>query len=249
MSRKLLAILSALLIAASLVACNNGGDEETTDDNKIDINQETGTGDEDSEDETDEYGSEIGSGNVEIGDPGEYSYDERNETVYVNNPDSAVTLRSATYEAKGSISHGTELKRIGISTDGTNYWSKVVYNDEEYYVASAFLTDIKDADEGFVEVTKTVTLNEANVTYLNIRNVPSMNSSIIGSFTVGDEIKVVAENTTTGWYKVEFTPHGSNEVAYGYMASDAKYYVQDEATDNESVTEDTETDTEASAGK
>lgn len=248
MSRKLLAIVSALLIAASLCACNNGGNEGSTENGTIDINNETNQGN--GEPETNEQGDEIGPGTTtEIGDPGEYSYTECNETVYVNNPDSAVTLRSATYEAMDSIKHGTELTRIGLSTDSANYWSKVIYQEKEYYVASKFLTDIKDADEGFVEVSKTVTLNETNATYLNIRNVPSMNSSVIGSFKVGDEIKVVAENTTTGWYKVEYTPYGTTEVAYGYVASDAKYYVQDEAAETDPAEDTGDAETEPSAGK
>ena len=248
MSRKLLAILSALLIAASLVACNNGGDEETTDDNKIDINQERDTGDGDSENETDEYGSEIGTGSVEIGDPGEYDYTECNEVVYVNNPASAVTLRSETYEAKGSVPHGTQLTRIGFSKDEANYWSKVKYNDEEYYVASKFLTtiDANNPDEGFVEGDKTVVVND-NTGSLNIRNVPSMESTVIGHAIAGADIKVIAENTETGWYKVEFVD-ANGEVALGYIASNPEYFVQPETEATaEATTEEATTDTATEA--
>lgn len=262
MSRKLLAILAALLIAASLCACTDGGEEETSENNTIDINQETGNGENDTtEGETDELGNEIGTGSTEIGDPGEYSYTECNETVYVNNPDSAVTLRSETYEAKGSISHGTQLKRIGLSTDEANYWSKIEYNDQEYYIASKFLTTINtnNPDEGFVEVEKTVVVN-ANTGSLRIRNIPSMESSVIGHAEAGNDIKVIAENTTTGWYKVEFVD-ANGVTSTGYIASDTKYFVEPETeasttaateatTESTSVTEAaTETSTEAPAGK
>ncbi|MBR3879639.1 MAG: hypothetical protein IKJ24_05925, partial [Clostridia bacterium] len=161
MIKKILALLLVLLLSVALFACNDN-EEETTDDGKINVETNDQTGD--------ETGNEIETGdvNTEIGDPGEYSYSERNETVYVNNPDSAVTLRSADYEPMGSIAHGTELKRIGLSTDNANYWSKVIYEEEEYYIASKFITTIKNPDEGFVEVTKTVVVNEQTGS-LNIR--------------------------------------------------------------------------------
>ena len=201
MSRKLLAILAALLVAVSLCACNNE-EEKNTEGDTIDMGSETGSGENGSNDETetDEHGNEIGTGAAtEIGDPGEYNYTECNETVYVNNPDSAVTLRSATYEAKGSVAHGTELKRIGLSSDKGNYWSKVTFEGNEYYVASKFLTTLKDADEGFVEVDKTVVVNEQTGA-LNIRNLPTFEgSAIVGYANAGVEIKVIAENTETGW--------------------------------------------------
>lgn len=218
MIKKILALLLVLLMSVALFACNET--EEETTDGKIDIETE----DTKAEGET---GNEVetGSANAEIGDPGEYNYSERNETVYVNNPDSAVTLRTADYEPKGSIAHGTELKRIGLSTDGANYWSKVIYEEKEYYVATKFLTTIKNPDEGFVEVSKTVKVNDKTGS-LNIRNIPAMESTIIGYANAGKDIKVIAENTTTGWYKIEFV-NADGKTLTGYIASDAKWFVQD----------------------
>lgn len=257
MSRKLLAILAALLVAASLCACNNN-EEEPTDNGKINVNDETDTKADETDDESDEIGSEIGTGSTEIGDPGEYSYTECNEVVYINNPASAVTLRSETYEDKGSVPHGTQLTRIGLSKDEANYWSKVKYNDEEYYVASKFLTtiDANNPDEGFVEGEKTVVVNDKTGS-LNIRNVPSMESTVIGHAIAGADIKVIAENTETGWYKVEFVD-ATGETSVGYIASNPEYFVKPETeatteTETDAVGEsDTETTTEAStesAGK
>ncbi len=245
MIKKLLALLLVLILSVSLIACNDG-EEETTDDGKINITEDTS-------DENDETGDEIetGSANEEIGDPGEYSYSECDQTVYVNNPGSAVTLRTADYEAKGSVAHGTELRRIGLSTDSANYWSKVIYEEQEYYIASKFLTTLKNADEGFVDVEKTVVVNEQTGS-LNIRNLPTFEgSAVIGWAEAGVEIKVVAENATTGWYKIEFVPYGSEESTFGYIKSGADNFVQDEdATNAETGTEKAETETAgASAGK
>ncbi|MBQ3013064.1 MAG: SH3 domain-containing protein [Clostridia bacterium] len=237
MSRKLIAIFTALLLAASLCACNNGnnGGEDTTEDNRIEIpsGEDSTTEDTTAEGEGNE-GTNNGS-NSEIGNPGKYEYAECDETVYVNNPGSAVTLRTAEYESKGSISHGTELKRIGLSTDEANYWSKVVYEGETYYVASKYLTDISDPDEGFVEVDKIVVVNDKTGS-LNIRNLPTFNGSqVIGWALAGEETKVIAENTETGWYKVEFVAYGG-ETMTGYIKSGADNFVTETDTTTEDIT-------------
>lgn len=254
MMKKILALLLVLLMSVALFACNEEPGETETTDGTINI------GGEETSAQTGEEGSEIESGstNVKIGDPGDYNYTDCDQVVYVNNPDSAVTLRSEDYVSMGSIAHGTELRRIGLSTDAANYWSKVLYKEKEYYVASKFLTTIKNPDEGFVEVSKTVVVNKQTGS-LNIRNLPTLDgSAVIGWAHAGVETKVVAENTATGWYKVEFIPHGSTEVAYGYMRSSADYYVADstatEATTTEAATEApteaaTEAATQPEAGK
>ena len=231
MTRKIIAIFAALLIAASLCACNNGNNEtEETTGNKIDIN---GSDENDTNEDSNET-NKNNSSTSEIGDPGEYSYTQCNETVYVNNPNSALTLRSAEYEDMGSIPHGTALTRTGVSTDEDNYWSKVTYEGETYYVASKFITDvsISNPDEGFEPVNKTVVVNKQTGS-LNIRNLPTKTGSIvIGYAQAGENIKVVAENTTSGWYKVEFVAYDSTTPTYGYIKSGADNFesVVDNAT-------------------
>ena len=220
--KKFLALLLVLVMCVALVACNTGNEEETTGTGSINVPGEgtdTDGGEDGSEVETD-------TPKVEIGDPGEYSYSECNETVYVNNPGSAVTLRSEQYEAMGSVPHSTELKRIGLSTDAANYWSKVIYEEKEYYVATKFLTTMRNPDEGFVEVSKTVVVNDATGALI-VRNLPSYEGQIIGHANAGVDINVVAENPTTGWYKILFI-NFDGEVVYGYIASDAKYFVSAE---------------------
>ena len=235
MKKNLLAILAALvalLVCTSIfVACTEEGTGEETG-GGINIEETDDKGN------TVESGDEIGTGNqnVEIGDPGDYNYTECDQTVYVNNPDSAVTLRSEDYEPKGSVPHGTELRRIGLSNDEANYWSKVIYEEKTYYVATKFLTTIKNADEGFVAIDKTVIVNDQTGS-LNIRNLPTFEGSqIIGWAVAGTPYKVVAENAETGWYKIEFVPYGSDEVAFGYIKSGAGNFVKQEEDDKKDET-------------
>ena len=220
-----------MVCTSIFVACTEEGTGEETG-GGINIEE---TGDKGN---TVESGDEIGTGNqnVEIGDPGDYNYTECDQTVYVNNPDSAVTLRSEDYEPKGSVPHGTELRRIGLSNDEANYWSKVIYEEKTYYVATKFLTTIKNADEGFVAIDKTVIVNDQTGS-LNIRNLPTFEGSqIIGWAVAGTPYKVVAENAETGWYKIEFVPYGSDEVAFGYIKSGAGNFVKQEEDDKKDET-------------
>ena len=244
MIKKILALLLVLLLSVALFACADNEEEQTTGSGSINVE---GTDDDTStETEGEETGSEIetNKAEVEIGDPGEYSYSECNETVYVNNPGSAVTLRTAAYEPKGSVAHGTELKRIGLSTDEANYWSKVLYQENEYYVATKFLTTMQNPDAGFEEVSKTVVVNEQTGS-LKIRNIPTMESStVIGYANAGKDVKVIAENTETGWYKIEFV-NADGETVKGYIASDAKYFVSKKAETETGTEAGTEANTEA----
>ncbi len=242
MSRKFLAILSALLIAASLCACNNDGEEETTD-NIINIGgDETG-----SENESND-GTQITPPVIDGKNPGDYSYEEKNDKIYVLAPSGALNLRTGDYEIKTSVTTGTELKRIAISTDGV--WSKILYEGEELYVNNKYTTTLADLDDGFTAIEKTL----VSVGSLKIHIAPEedydwqIEVKIVGWFTEGEEIKVVAVNEETGYYKVEFTPYGSEETAFGYITSNPKYF-EDEAEADTNAGNDTEAGTSASAGK
>ena len=127
------------------------------------------------------------------------------------------------------------MNRIGVSKSDDKYnghWTKVIYNEETYYVASRYVTTMQNPDEGFVEVTKTVKFNE-KTNSLFVRDIPDMTGIEIGNVYNGEEIKVIAENTTIGWYKIEFT-NIAGEKAVGYIASDAIYY--EGATETSAVT-------------
>ncbi len=249
MSRKLLAIISALLIAASLCACNNNPNEEDTTDEEINIGKDTGSEKESDtdEDETNEQGSQIEHPTTPEDEYYyvELDYTEKNETVYILHPNGAVVLHGDENTKDTNLANGEKLTRTGISADGE--WSKILYEGKTYYVVTKCLTTLSNFDEGFVEVEKTLTKGDG---YLNIRITPSMDNHIVGELAPGATVNVVMENTTTGWYKIKFTNY-DGEVTYGYVASDAKYYVAEE-TDTEAteaVTEtETETETETNSG-
>ena len=220
MNRRLLAIISALLISASLCACSGGKEEETTG-NKIDVPPQEETS---SETETDEQGSQI---KPPVADeaPGELEYTAKDGKVYILHENGAVNLRNADGSVFKSFDNGTAFDRVAVSKDGE--WTKVKYEDKEYYVVTSCITDLRDLDEGFAKVEKTLKLKTAA---LSIRMSPETTGRVVGYYNEGDEVKVIAENTTTGWYKVEFTAYGG-ETTIGYVASDAKYYETDETTE------------------
>ncbi len=244
MTRKLIALFSALLIAASFCACNgNGGEEDSTNDNNINISgDEEPSGGDSTGGET---GEDITSPEDNTKNPGDLSYTDKNDKIYVLAPSGALNLRTADYEIKKSVETGTELSRIAISTDGV--WSKIVYEEETLYVNNKYITSLADLDAGFTAVEKTL----VSVGALKCHIAPEqdeawqMDIKIVNWYEEGDEVKVVAENTTTGWYKVEFTAYGG-ATAYGYVVSDAKYYQGSELETGS--TETIETTTSAAQG-
>ena len=86
---------------------------------------------------------------------------------------------------------------------------------------SKLVTTILDLNDGFVEVSKTLTKNDGS---LIIRIAPDDSSAIIGYISAGEQVTVVAENTTIGWYKISFVPYGEDEASYGYVPSNPEYY-------------------------
>ena len=232
MNRRLLAIISALLISASLCACSGGKEEETTD-NKIEVPSREETS---SNTETNEQGSQI---NPPVADkaPGELEYTAKDGKVYILHENGAVNLRNADGSVFTSFANGPEFESIAVGKDGE--WTKVKYEDKEYYDVTNCVTDLADLDEGFAKVEKTLKLK---TDALSIRMSPETTGRVVGYYDKGDEVKVIAENTTIGWYKVEFTAYGG-ATAIGYVASDAKYYEADETT--EAATTDSEETTAA----
>lgn len=210
MNRKLIAIFTALLLAASLCACNNGGTgEETTDDNRIEIP----TGDEDtSVDEGDDTTEGTTEGQVSTDE-----FEEVNDTVYILVLNQAANLRKSPSMSDSaialSVSNGTELQRVGVNGDG---WSKVTYNDETYYVKTSCVISNTDLD-GFVAASGTVTVSGN----FNVRIAPTSSNDLVGNFAEGDSFEVIAVNETTGWYKINF--EGTYYTGEAYVAIIPEY--------------------------
>jgi hypothetical protein len=228
--------LAVIASVASLVACGNGNNPENGEtESTINVPGESGN-----ENESDE-----GNENT-----GELTFtDCAPADVYVLNKNGALNLRTApNYTAdsvKVSVPNGTKLSKIAVSNNGE--WFKVEYNNEVLYVVSKYTTNFADLDAGFVACEKTLVKNDGSLT---IRIEPAVsNNDVLGYYSAGDEITVVAENKDLGWYKVEFVDTDGNKI-FGYIANDAKYF---EGGEEESTTEtteaETEVETEASAVK
>lgn len=227
--KKLALLLAVLMImSAMLVACskkNNNDDEgndETKDPGIVDgetsgeTTGETST-EADSEDETDTY--------VE---PTSFTFTEcAEQTIYTT---TIVNVRKeasfANSVEKKSVVEGTALVKIAESnetakdSDGYDYkWFKVKYEDSEWYVKSTLTTTLANPDDGFVAVEKTLYLNTQG---LSVRQFPNTENNPVAYLSMGEEIKVIAENTESGWYKISY--EGKYVKGEFYITSEAKYF-------------------------
>lgn len=246
MTKRIIAIIAALLLALSLFACTEPEQtEETTTGNKIEIPTTAGETTAD-ETESEEVETTVETNNNNGNNPGNFGYTDCNETVYVyiiydeeNKGGDSVTLRAADYTYVTTLKVGDKVTKIGVSDDADGYWSKVIVGNKTGYVASKFLTKINVLDPaGFDNVTKTVNINPLTGS-LNVRDIPSMSSNVIGHVSDKAPVKVIGEETVEGWYKIEFVD-ANNETKIGYIASNAEYFVQDKETTAETTEAATE---------
>lgn len=235
MNRKLIAIFTALLLAASLCACNNGGNgEETTDGNRIEI--PTG-GDETTAGEGNNTTDETTNDQVSTGE-----FEDMNDTVYILVPTGAANLRTAPSMSSSSVAlslvNGTELKRTGVNNDG---WSKVTYNDKEYYIKTSCIVSETEIS-GFVAASGTITVS-GNV---NIRIAPNTANDPLGTLAEGDTFEVIAVNTQSGWYKIHLESDNYTGDAYvailtDYMKGDVVIEGAEDTTVEETTVEESTT--------
>lgn len=227
--KKLALLLAVLmLMSAMLVACskkNTGTDDENDDTKDPEI-----VDGETSEDTTDEEDTEEGSEDEteDYIEPTSFTFTECEEkaiyaTTIVNIRKEASFANSV---EKKSVTAGTELIKIAESnetakdSDGYDYkWFKVKYEDSEWYVKSTLTTTLADPDAGFVAVEKTLYLNTQG---LSVRQFPNTENNPVAYLSMGEEIKVIAENTESGWYKISYD--GKYVKGEFYITSDAKYF-------------------------
>lgn len=165
------------------------------------------------------------------------NFEECNDTVCVLVGSTAANLRTSPSMNDSaiatSVENGTELERVAVSNDG---WSKVVYNDETYYIKTFCVITTSDL-EGFVPASGTVTVSGS----FNVRIAPSTNNDAVGYLAEGDTIQVIAVNETTGWYKINFEGTYYTGETYVYIDSDymkGEVVVETETTGNEATTAD-----------
>jgi hypothetical protein len=201
--KKFVAFLLIAVMLLSLASCkfpSGNGDSTTTPDDSTTPDDTTTPEDTTTPDEQ----------------PVGYEFITVDETVWVVEA-SAVNLRTATDsstdETKSGISieFGKSLRRVGYN----EVWSKVVYEDEEYYVVSKYLStsEPKEPEEIiFTNVDETVYVI-ADALYLRVE--PSSLSVAKYCPTHGTELKrtgifVEDEVEGTGWSRVIY----KDEVLY-----------------------------------
>jgi hypothetical protein len=71
--------------------------------------------------------------------PGEYNYDTRNETVYAIDSEYAIAIYNEVGDKIASIGSGSQLTRIGLSTDDGQLWSMIDWCGDIAYIETANL--------------------------------------------------------------------------------------------------------------
>ena len=191
--------LAILMIAMTMVACNKNknGDESSTPEDYIPSTPLASTPDSTPESTPEETPAET---------PAEVVLEECDETVYVVDAKSVYLRTAPSYDDASkatTVNYGTELRRIGKSDE----WSKVVYENNEYYIASKFLSTEALPEVVFVDCDETVYVT-ADAYY---RSIPSLaDGAIVDSLAKGTAIKRtgVAYDTENdpeglGWSRVE----------------------------------------------
>lgn len=90
---------------------------------------------------------------------------------------------------------------VVVVTDLQGDWYKVIYNLQEGYMHSDYLSvlDRENAELGYGEV---------NATYVNLRSGPSTSHGAVNMADIGDKVYIIGLNC--GWYKVIF----ENDICY-----------------------------------
>ena len=147
-----------------------------------------------------------------VSDPTQVSYTSVDDVVYVAVSNITAKLVSDVTKTK-ALPQLTELHRVGKSTN----WCKVVYDGQEYYVATKSLTEDDIGEKTFVACDKTL----YNMGDVNVRKYASSNNDFSDKLTTikgaAIAIRVVAQSELKGWSKIEVTYDGK---AYtGFMST------------------------------
>ena len=200
MKRTLSLMILTGILAASLASCVvEGGKEPLPDETEptYEITTTTGT-------QT--------PGIPSVTDPTQVTYTSVDDVVYVSVANITAKLASDITKTK-VLPQLTELHRVGKSSN----WCKVVYEEQEYYVATKSLTEDDIGEKTFVECDKTL----YNMGDVNVRKYASSNNDFSSKLTTikgaAIAIRVVAQSELKGWSKVVVTYE--NKEYTGFMST------------------------------
>ncbi len=224
--KKILALaLAVIMMAFALTACGepaNGGDS-TTPDNGDPTDPSVG--------DTTPSGGNTTPEPDYFDDPSGIRFEQCNETVYVDGTMSGLWLRSEpdfdNEELKEAFAeYGDEMKRIGKHET----WSKVVFEGEEYFASSKYLSTEKPEEFIFAKRNETVIVNQG----ANYRSFPSLDDEYkVDSFEEGTELTRTGilfdkENNPEGdlgWSEILFEGHT-------YYMRNSVLSIKDEASED-----------------
>ena len=126
-------------------------------------------------------------------------YTEVSETVYLTQDANVRTGPTIRREQVGEVKKNVAILRIGIGSDG---WSKVIYDGEEAYIYSMYLTTVSPYGElvdnaTYKDVDETVYAS----TKVNLRMGPGSSYVAITTLQKGDSIRRIGVGSN-GWSKV-----------------------------------------------
>ncbi|MBQ9131605.1 MAG: SH3 domain-containing protein [Clostridia bacterium] len=197
MKKRILALLLAGLLTASLASCfNNSNNGDDTSGNGTEPSQTTPS----IEDTTTP--------------PEPITFKEVDETVYTVVDKAKLLVDPESTTGAVQVNKLTEMRRVKVST----VWSVVEYMDEQYYVASASLTNADLMGKGFTACSPEKTMYVKTET-LNVRTYASSEkySDVVDHLQRNDTVTVVAEGKE--WSKIKVTGEG-NAVSYYFVFSE-----------------------------
>lgn len=144
----------------------------------------------------------------------------------------------------GYLNKGEQVYIIGRNADGTWLQIRWVYGTGWVYApeiaVSGGTVGITDGSGGFagpaddadnVAVTASEPFGIVMVTYLNVRNGPSINYSILGQVYSGQELRIVGRSADSQWYQVE-TSFGTGWVFADYLITRNEFGASPVTTDD-----------------
>ncbi len=203
--KKLIALLLALLMLTSVALISCKKEEPNTDgDDWDDDGYNDVSGSDDSSTTTGDNNNNTNLGN---------GWNAAEGTVYVMHPSYLRYSASASDKSSIIVNFGQAL--TSVSTNGT--WTKVSYNEAEYYLYSYLVTS-KKGDVTFTDITPTQTkiVNKdttgSNPTQTNLRTTPCFDEDLLNlgasaltqAMTSNGELHVTGINETKTWARVTF---------------------------------------------